>query len=508
MLWLALHFPNLHLNSLVCTASAIDEHPVCEPGHVDVDGEGDVDSGKANAKEPSPSIVINAKGEVLQLNSAALAAGIHNGMRLGTASVMAEHLHFVCLDEALEHKKLNELAAYCYALSSDIVLRYQHRCLLIEFSGMLKLHGDVASYLSTVQSALSALSLDVQYAVAPSALLAELLARYQPVLSEPCLAPGQASQALKTLPVACLDVSKKMVKQLERLGLVRIADVQALPHAELAMRLGVECVDYLKQLSPTAQPILKRFKPPEHFSLTVSFEAEVQTTSALMFPIKRLLYSLERFLHQSSQTIQSVECLLCTRAQHIQRIKVFSAHPEISAQHWHNLLRLRLDNLELSAPVLGLELCAEQFLELTSEATDLFDSSVSARSIASTLSRLEARLGQGCLQSPSLRNTHVPEQSFEYQRVADIRALNKHWQVSEPLRDYAKNILRPTLLFEQPEALSETVRVVHGPERIQAGWWQEVPIERDYFVAVNEHQQLLWVFRDPEQYWFVHGLFA
>lgn len=109
---------------------------------------------------------------------------------------------------------------------------------------------------------------------------------------------------------------------------------------------------------------------------------------------------------------------------------------------------------------------------------------------------------------PILKDAHVPEQSFEYWPATQMPKQSRQWQVSEPLREYADSTLRPSVLLEQPVPLAETVRIIHGPERVQTAWWQDQAVTRDYFVALNEYKQLLWVFRDAEQQWFVHGLFA
>jgi protein ImuB len=53
-----------------------------------------------------------------------------------------------------------------------------------------------------------------------------------------------------------------------------------------------------------------------------------------------------------------------------------------------------------------------------------------------------------------------------------------------------------------------------GPERIEAGWWDDALETRDYFIAENERHMLLWIFRErplaekPEAGWFLHGFFG
>ncbi len=65
--------------------------------------------------------------------------------------------------------------------------------------------------------------------------------------------------------------------------------------------------------------------------------------------------------------------------------------------------------------------------------------------------------------------------------------------------------LRPSILLPEPEALTESVTLSQGPERIVSGWWDGEKIIRDYFIAHSENGRWLWVFRTPDKQWFLHG---
>jgi len=337
-------------------------------------------------------------------------------------------------------------------------------------------------------------------------LMAELLARFS--AGKPCRPPSEAAELLAQLPIECLDTSDRYIHKLQRLGLLNIGDVQCLPKDELAMRLGADFVDYLQSLSSSAQPVLPRFSMPEQFSMLVGFDAELYVSSALLFPSKRLFEGLERYLRQGSYQVQEVALQLATLQNKVQSIRLFSAQPELTADHWQNLLRLKLETVQLDAPVLGMELLTGPLLALEVNEADLFDRSVNARSVANTLSKLEARLGEGRVRQPVLQASHVPERSVTYLHVASPKETAQRWRTSEPLRHYGHEILRPSLMLNAPEPFYEMVRVIHGPERIQSDWWEASAVCRDYFVAVNARKQVLWVFRDHEQHWFVHGVFA
>ena len=85
---------------------------------------------------------------------------------------------------------------------------------------------------------------------------------------------------------------------------------------------------------------------------------------------------------------------------------------------------------------------------------------------------------------------------------------------------------RPVWLEPLPAPLSESrsrplldgqaLRLLCGPERIEAGWWDADLAERDYFIAEAGDGALVWIYRarlplaaSAEQSgWFLHGRFG
>ena len=78
------------------------------------------------------------------------------------------------------------------------------------------------------------------------------------------------------------------------------------------------------------------------------------------------------------------------------------------------------------------------------------------------------------------------------------------WLLSEPRR-LAVRAHRPVL--------DSSLDLLAGPERIEAGWWDDAPITRDYFIAENAAGLLLWVYRERlpatgKALWYLQGLFG
>lgn len=514
MYWLALYFPQLQLDSL-CFIDREKKQPAC--------------------------VVVDRKQNILQCNTVALSAGISISMSLGTASALAEPLRFYDLDSDFQRLRLHELAQCCYQQSADIVVRDASSCLLLEVSSMLSLHGSLEAYLFALFSLLQTQDVSHTFALAETPLAAEVLARYQPSSDDTYLDSTRSITRVLGLPLQCLDIPKPVADRLLRLGLQSVNDLQALPRKDLAMKLGADLLVYLDTvLGKVATPV-SFFKPLENFKRSLVFEQEVGNVKALLFPLKYALEGFESFLRERSLVAQELCIFLLDRKNNSQKISLVCAEPEAHSDVWVSLLRLKLETIELKQPVLSVVLECAHLLVLDLEHRDLFSGGKASQSANLLLSRIQARLGENSVVGLDLRSDHRPEYSFSVTQVSrsslERKKQNKprpgiaeqanHYAaevsvrepMSEPAHGSEKSAgvipklplrigLRPSLLFDEPHALSESVRIIHGPERIQSAWWSDHEVCRDYFVALNTTKQRLWVFRDYEQKWFVHGLFA
>ncbi|MFP5518927.1 MAG: hypothetical protein ACLGGX_03430 [Bdellovibrionia bacterium] len=116
-----------------------------------------------------------------------------------------------------------------------------------------------------------------------------------------------------------------------------------------------------------------------------------------------------------------------------------------------------------------------------------------------------------------------PEKSFTLKQelpttnsVNDKKSLLENaQQIKRAFSKSLEKAPRPSLLLEQPEALSEisSIRFLSRlpTERLESGWWNLGEKElkhRDYYFALNALGQLLWVFQDRmSQQYYLHGYF-
>ena len=108
------------------------------------------------------------------------------------------------------------------------------------------------------------------------------------------------------------------------------------------------------------------------------------------------------------------------------------------------------------------------------------------RCLAGIADRLRARLGEGGLAGLAPQPDHRPEKSWR-------------WVEPGTPTGCTDERPRPTWLLPEPRPCRrDNLRLEDGPERIEAGWWDEQDCRRDYFVARDRHGRRLWVFHEHQ----------
>ena len=160
--------------------------------------------------------------------------------------------------------------------------------------------------------------------------------------------------------------------------------------------------------------------------------------------------------------------------------------------------RFKVDNLILNAPIVALQLNVKNTFVRSPDKHDLFLGKQGAISRLQLISLLQAKLGDDALFSPMTVNDYRPERASQYCCALTVNEQNPIYRPP----------LRPSFLLPEPSLLTQHVSIVHGPERISTGWWDHHPVVRDYFIATSEQGQWFWVFKTPDNKWFLQGIFS
>jgi protein ImuB len=251
------------------------------------------------------------------------------------------------------------------------------------------------------------------------------------------------------------------------------------------------------------------------------------------------------------------------------------------------VLRERLATIRLPAAVHTLHLRCEEIVAADVGDRQLFPVAASTEeNLGRLVERLQARLGRDQVQRVLLAADHRPEAAYRIETVDDPSrpaipsspgkaakgnrpprnagpaaatagstpaatatarpapapsapsAASAMTASSVPAADYpagaacAGQTPRPLWLLHQPIALRERnqrpwwhgpLKLLSGPERIEGGWWDCNLVQRDYFIAEDDHAQWFWIYRtrgnnnrsagpdragDVNASWYLQGIFG
>jgi len=473
MLWLYLHFPHLLLD------------------HV-----------RRSQQTQGALAVVDLAGQaILQVCPEADHLGIRPGMRLKTALGLAPDLVILHLDSQQETNLLEEQARWLYRYAAHITLSPPHG-LWAEVSSLQRLYGGLPAVWQTVEQALAERQLTAWLALGHTPLAAQLLA--QAGKGECTADKGHILTALGKLPLVAAGFDEKSCTRLHRLGLNTLAEVFNLPARELARRLSPELLARIQKAQGTRPDPKSPWHPPHRFRQRADFIQEVEHAQGLLFALQRILTELEEDLCWRQQDTDTLHLLLQHRHEEATRLTLRTTGPEHRAESFLKLLRLKLDQHPLRAPVISLSLSVKRFLGREAPVgQDLLGDGQDLNEAWHTLaSRLQARLGTEALQQLAPRADHRPEFAWT---ASAIKPASRHSETPEVSGLPA----RPLWLLSKPHPLAEPpARWFSGPERISAGWWDGQRVHRDYYIAQLSSGQLAWVFRDIRDGWYIHGWFG
>jgi len=485
MAWLALHFPALGLE--------------CLDGGQDAAG-----ADRAPDTATDAVRVLIEDNRVHYANAAARAAGIQPGCTLATASSIAPGLRHLQRDVDRERQRLEQLAATLYTLSSRISLVPPQE-LVLEASGSLRLFGGLDSLRSRAATLCSELGHQVQLATAATPLKALLLAR-------------SGLSDIRQVPLAATritgDLTPAQVERLANMGMQRLGPLLDLPARALARRFGAGLVDYLERLSGERPDPRPAFEPPPYFHSSLHLLDVVNSKEALGFVMQRLAGEFGHWLTGRQLGVERLRWTFAPAdARQALTLPVRFARAQQRKVALMTVSRLALDRAELPADVSTIRLESRRLVPWQDGSRSLFQAlpgQAAQSDPDDLLDQLRARLGQDACHGIRGTRQHGPE--WAWRRAAPrlkSRARSRGAATdAAPPAGQAPSPDRPLWLFDPPRLTERRLlTLLHGPERIQTGWWQR-PLRRDYYVARHQNGAECWAFVDHQERWFLHGYFA
>lgn len=481
VLWLALHFSRLPLDTLA-----------------------------RGARGSSPLAIASLSEGGIKLvacNRVAYARGVRSGMTATAAWALAADLKIVARDETAERAALERIAAWALQFTPVVSLSTPEDVLL-EVKGSLKLFGGLGPLCRRIEQGLTELGYGVNTACAPLPLAAQLFARSG--IRTRIQHRDALHHELQKLPVELLGHPPETMAMLENFGVHTIGECLKLPRAGVARRLGQRLLDDIDRALgrlPDPRPF---FVPPSTFYSSLALPAPVEQAEALLFGAGRLLSELCGWLSATGKGVLCLSWALahedCADTQLDMKLVAASRDPE----HLLSVLRERLGRIELPCPVTAIALCAAELQSLAPHNLSFLpEAGHEGKNASRLIERLRARLGEEAVFGLATLADYRPERAWRTCTPGDVIA-------SKVLPEFSA---RPLWLLAAPQPLKEVDGVIHhdgplslrpGPERIESGWWDGHDVNRDYYVARNPAQSLLWVYRERNTpaAWYLHGIFG
>ena len=399
---------------------------------------------------------------------------------------------------AIEQAAMERLAAWAYQWSSLVSYRLADGPLLwLELGASRALFGGYGALLAKLTAELTQLGYSHACALAPSPAGAALLTQAD---EQRCVTTqAQRRLRLEVLPLALLALPPQVLAALHSAGLRHIGQLLALPDAAIARRFGPAVSLDLQRLCGTASDPRPAWRMPAVYRARFEFDAEVRATTALLFPLRRLLLEFQGYLRGRDCAVLRFTLQLEHYRHPASAVTIGMSAPARDAAQLLLLARERLQALALPAPVNALRLQALEFTAASVLQGDFFGSDAQQlQQLQLLLDRLQARLGDQQVRGLALEADHRPERS---------------WRLVAPQQPTAVPDLpagvRPCSLLQPPRRIEAPAVLLSGPERIESGWWDGGDVTRDYYVARAVDGARLWVFQDLARgEWYLQGLWA
>ena len=270
---------------------------------------------------------------------------------------------------------------------------------------------------------------------------------------------------------------------------------------------------------PPARPYLEWLEAPPTFSARVELPDRIEHAEATLLYARGLIVQMIGWLtaHHLAVTRISLELQHERGREALPStvIEIALAEPTWSEDHLVRLLRERLAQLQVDAPMIAVRLTVTNVQDKAPPSETLFpEPGGTPEDHARVMELLVARLGADNILRPDLRADYRPEVANAW-----VPAVGK-----PPATIPIPSLPRPAWLLDKPIALlmrdhrpfyGSPLRLVSPPERIEGGWWDGELVTRDYYVAEGRDHTHYWVYSErmgsregDEARWYLHGLFG
>lgn len=343
--------------------------------------------------------------------------------------------------------------------------------------------------------------------------------------------PDEEQKVMRSVPLDRIGIAPDVRDRLAQLAVRTVGDFLALPPAGILKRFGADAHRLHRLGAGALWAPLQPTPYVEPLVQTLELDDAEANIESLLFLVKQELDPLLVKLAARGQALAEVTLTLTldlhgvdrrdrgTPAKQEARVEhIRPAAPTLDSAQLLNLVRLRLESLQLTTGVVrlateatGVPASAEQLKMFAHKPRR--DLNAAARAIA----RLRAALGEQAVVRARLCEGHLPEARFTWEPIDAVApARPRPLPQIRPVvrRIAARPIALPPRPSREPDgwlldgARHGPVERLDGPYLIEGGWWR-TEIRREYYFAEMRSGALYWIFYDRRRRrWFRQGQIA
>lgn len=475
------------------------------------------------------AMTVLGNDRVVAMTGPAAGMGVRAGMRPRSVQAIAPQVALVQRDTESEAQAFRSAALALMQYTPEVA-QAEEGVILLNAGASVRAFGGVRALCRQVRETVSGLGLDAHIAMAPTAMGAWLLARQSGARRRRVLSMPALARQLDALPCQVLPAARPHLAWLQDIGCRTLGGLLRLPRAGLQRRTDPQLLASLDKAYGHAHEEFVWTKAPAVFDRRVAMPERTESLALGLLAAEHLVEQMCGWLRARHRAVSSMVFQLeHERGRHAMpptELRVRLAGPAWRPEHVLRLLKERLARTALPAPFLAIRLLVQGTAPWSPPTESLFADPADASVQERLLELLVVRLGRGQVLQAAPAADHRPEVASAW-RPADQPVAAKGTGLPS---DWGRQPgiaggLRPFWLLEQPVSLAVqndcpvhsrdgtvfVLRLVRGPERIEAGWWSGTIAARDYFIAEDSRFARYWIYRErgtQSMRWFMHGVFA
>ncbi len=464
------------------------------------------------------------QGLVLWVNEKAREFGVLPGQRYAAAFSLAATLRAGEVPSAESDKAVSDLTERLLRFSPEVEPSKQEPGVFwLNGSGLQHLYASPKKWATAIDQDLHAQGFSLNLTVGFTRFGSYAVAKAKKGITI-FRDPAEEAEAARAVPLDRLNIEPKFRAALYKLGVKTVGALIELPPGGLRERFGKEAHRLYRMAAGDLWTPLEPSMPEEPVRQKVLLDDGEADSTRLLFSIKQLLHPLLAALARRHQALTALQLSLLIDHGEWFKESLRPAEPTLDAVQILDLVRFRLESLELTAGVIEIELCADT-CAATSEQLRLFNERPTRDLDAANraLARLRAEFGDDAVVCAKLTDGHLPEARFIWEPLSRVNLPRNDWNDWNRWNGWnsSKVLVRrvkakPARLAGGPSHSNEDGWLILGPKYgnidkltgpyiFTGGWWNK-EIQREYYFAETRRGDLLWLYYDRvRRRWFWQG---